>query len=47
MVKVLGVIISSKKAVPEIPLSKSFTGAKNSVTPIELIMPARVSIKSF
>ncbi len=42
-----GVIISSKNAVPDIPLSKSFAGVKNRVTPTALIIPAAVSAKKF
>ena len=42
-----GVTCDSSIDVPEMPLSYSFTGARNIVIPIALIMPAAVNIRKF
>ena len=43
----LGVSCETSIEVPEMPLSKSFTGARKIVTPKALIIPAAVSIIKF
>ena len=42
-----GVACQSSMAVPDIPLSYRFTGAKNMVTPTALMQPAQMSSRKF
>ena len=45
--KVEGVNCPSSIEVPEIPVSYNFTGARKMVTPIALMIPAKVRTKKF
>ena len=42
-----GVIWESSIEVPEMPLSYSFNGARNTVTPVAFMMPAAVKNSRF
>ena len=42
-----GVNCPSNIEVPEIPVSYNFTGARKIVTPIALMIPAKVRTRSF